>query len=129
MSNIPQFNIPKFLATAQELREDGWDIQLPADLDKPESIEILMRSPDGKLVAGKTDEGRTWGEYLADDVKLIADNVQGLIFMEGWENSRGAKLEAVVGVLTGKHFFTVDGAGTVAPIAAREVVEIVASNL
>ena len=102
MSNIPQFNIPAILSAAETLRNRGYEIQLPADLDKPESIEVLMKSPDGALHGGKTDEGRTWGQYLADDVILVADKIGGIIFLDGWEKSRGARLEAYVGLLTGK---------------------------
>lgn len=102
MSNIPQFNIPAIMKAAEALRARGYDIQLPADLDKPKSIEIAMQSPDGALTEGKTAEGRTWGEYLADDVILVADKVDGLIFIDGWERSRGARLEAYVGLLCGK---------------------------
>jgi hypothetical protein len=101
------------MKAAEGLRAKGYEIQLPADLDKPESIEILLKSPDGELHGGKTEEGRTWGEYLADDVKLVADHVAGLIFIDGWEKSRGARLEAYVGLLCGRPmwFYDVDAGG------------------
>ena len=38
------------------------------------------------------------------DVKLVADHVQGVVFLPGWHKSRGARLEAFVALLCGHAF-------------------------
>jgi hypothetical protein len=92
MSNIPQFNVPAFLNGRDVLEARGLNIQLPADLDDPEIVAMLLQSPDGKHMEGAP----TWGDCLAADVKLIADEVGGVIVLPGWKRSRGARLETFV---------------------------------
>lgn len=93
MSNIPQFNVPAFLAARDDLVSRGYSIQLPADLDDPEIVELLLQS-DG--THSSVPNVPTWGECLAADVKLIADVVGGVIVLPGWKSSRGARLETYV---------------------------------
>jgi hypothetical protein len=120
MSNIPQFNFPLFEAVTQVLRADGWTIISPHECDSEETRKSAWASPDGK--AGM-EGSETWGECLARDVKMLADGtytadergvtgdkptaIDGIAFLPNWERSRGARLEAFVGLLTGKSFFSV----------------------
>jgi hypothetical protein len=106
MSNIPQFNYPRFFELARILREEGFTIVSPAELDSPETVKAAMASPDGNLGSGVVN-GETWGEFLARDVKLVADDVDGVFVMEGWEKSRGARLELFVAHLAKKPIFTI----------------------
>lgn len=99
MSGIPKYNIPEFNMASLDLRRRGVKIISPAELDDPKVHAAAMASPDGR---GET--GHTWGEFLARDVKIVADKVQGIIFLPGWEKSRGARLEAFVGLLCGHRF-------------------------
>lgn len=96
MSGYPQMNIPMFDRVAQLLREWDYDIVSPAELDDEDTRKAALANLDG---SGDGEcNGQTWGDFLARDVKLIADGVQGIILMPGWENSRGARLEAFVAV-------------------------------
>lgn len=106
MSNIPQFNYPRFFELARILREEGFTIVSPAELDSPETVKAAMASPDGSLGSGVVN-GETWGDFLARDVKLVADDVDGVFVMEGWESSKGAKLELFVAHLAKKPIFTI----------------------
>lgn len=110
MTGIPQFNFPAFDEAAKKLRERGWDIVSPAELDEAETRADALASPDGKLIDGKSS-GKTWGDFLARDVKLIADQCGGVVFLPGWEKSKGAKLEAFVALLCKYefHFYLGDG--------------------
>lgn len=101
MSNLPQFNYPAFYRIAGKLREMGYKIQSPAELDSPETVEAAMASGDGSLGSGVVN-GETWGDFLARDVKLIADQVDGIIAMPTWYKSRGARLEVFVANLCRK---------------------------
>lgn len=103
MSGIPQFNFPAFEAAAKALRAAGWDVVSPHECDSPETQKMAWASPDGKMTEGSGAD--SWGTCLARDVKIVADDVQGIVFLQGWANSRGAKLEALTGLLCNKKFF------------------------
>ncbi len=96
MSGIPQYNYQLFDRVAALLRRQGYAIVSPAEMDSPEMRAAALASPDGKSLAGV---GGTCGDFLARDVRLIADQVQGIIMLPGWERSRGARLEAFVALL------------------------------
>lgn len=93
MTGLPQHNIPAFDAAAQDLRERGYDVVSPAELDDQATRAAALASPDGRC---KFDE--TWGDFLARDVKIIADGrLEGIVVLPGWQGSRGARLETFVG--------------------------------
>jgi hypothetical protein len=98
MSNIPQLNFPAFDAAAADLRSRGYEVVSPAELDDPEDRAAALASPDGNMA--KID--KTWGHFLARDVKLIADEgIEAIVCLEGWKESKGARLETFVGRLVG----------------------------
>lgn len=99
MSGIPRFNIPAFDEAARKLREAGFNIVSPAELDDPVTREMAWNSPDGATLNDVHPNGESWGDFLARDVKLVADKVQGVIVLPGWEKSRGARLEVMVALL------------------------------
>lgn len=101
MSGIPQFNFPTFFAAAENLRASGFDIVSPAEIDNEEDAGAALASPDGDLTNHKHVSGKTWGDFLARDVKLVADDVQGIVLLPGWEESRGARLEAFLALTCG----------------------------
>lgn len=122
MTGLPQFNVPLFDAVAAALREQGWTIVSPAELDSEEVRVMALASPDGKLNSNGLIAGETWGDMLARDVKLLADGyapsgpdfnpgqiyaIDAIALLPDWQNSRGARLEAFVGLLTGKTYYSV----------------------
>lgn len=99
MSNIKQFNFPAFYAAAAELRAQGFEVVSPAELDDQEDKGAALKSTDGD-VNDRTVVKKTWGDFLARDVKLLSDEgIEGIVFLPNWTNSKGAKLEAYVGLL------------------------------
>lgn len=100
MQGIPQFNFPAFDGAAATLRSMGYEVISPAELDDPKVRETHMASVDGKWI----DAGDTWGTFLSRDVKIVADQVDGLVMLPGWERSKGARLEAFVGLCAKKRF-------------------------
>jgi hypothetical protein len=99
MSGIPRFNFPLFYRVTETLRIAGMSIVSPAELDDQEDKGAAMTSTDGDPNNRVHMGGKTWADFLARDVKLIADKVQGIIFLPEWYKSRGARLEAFVGLL------------------------------
>ncbi len=96
MTGIPSFNIPAFDAAAAMLRAAGHDVISPAELDDPRIRAISLASEDGRIATLET-HGATWGDFLARDVKLLADDgIEGVAVLPGWDKSRGARLETFV---------------------------------
>lgn len=102
MSGIPNFNFHAFDEAAGVLRRAGHDVVSPAELDSPEFRAQVLQPG---ITGNETDLGLTWGDCLARDVKLIADGgIERIVFLFGWTTSRGARLEAFVGLLCGLQF-------------------------
>ena len=97
MSGIPSYNYPAFDEAASFLRMSGYDVVSPAELDDPETRALAMAAK-----TGTESTGHSWGEFLARDVRLVADSVDAIVLMPGWSRSRGALLEAYVAILAGK---------------------------
>jgi len=107
MSGIPGFNYPTFRSATTALRAAGFEIVSPVEMDEaadPEGAATAGASPDGNPANLKP--GFSWGDCLARDVKVIANEVDGLVLLPGWSRSKGARLEAFVAVTCGKQFLT-----------------------
>lgn len=131
MSNIAAFNFPAFDAACERLREAGLEIVSPHEHDTPATQAAARASVDGAPMP-KDSGAETWAECLARDVILIGDQCDGIIFLPDWQKSRGAKLEAFTGLLTGKTFgvyIAHPGAEPVEWIEAAAVREVLAANL
>lgn len=102
MTGYPQFNVPAFVHMATRLRAIGFGVVSPVERDSPAVREAALASPDGKLGPGDTIAGETWGEILARDVAIVADEVEGICVLPGWERSRGARLEVFTALLCEK---------------------------
>lgn len=101
MTGYPKFNYPAFDAAAKDLRQRGFKIVSPAELDDPKTRELALASPDGAPGSG-SHNNETWGDFLARDVKLVADQVDGIAVIPGWQNSKGARLETFIAFLCKK---------------------------
>lgn len=99
MTNIAQFNFPRFDEVVDDLEVRGYDVVPPADLYDPKVRKQALASPDGSL---GSVSACSWGDALAADVKMLADDgIDGVVLIEDWENSRGARLESFVAKLCG----------------------------
>lgn len=104
MSGIPQFNFPEFYRVASILRSKKYNLEVvsPAELDDADTAAAALNSKDGT----PADAHRSWGDFLSRDVKMLADDgIEGIVFLPNWQKSRGARLEASVGLLCGYSFF------------------------
>ena len=94
MTGLPEYNYPNFMRVEKQL------------LDLGLGIDVINPAHTG------VQEGWVWQDYMKHDLKLLLDKpVNVLILLEGWESSRGARLEKLVAdelgvlVLTEKEFF------------------------
>jgi hypothetical protein len=102
MTGLPQFNYPAFVEAAKQLRRKGYDVVSPAELDDPDDKAAALASKDGSMLHYSHGTGKTWGDFLARDVKLLADDgVDAIVVLDNWERSKGARLETFVGHLLG----------------------------
>lgn len=128
MTGIPAYNYPAFIAAAEDMRERGFPIISPHELDKDANdiYDIALKSNNG-LDPAVTES--VYAGLLARDVQLIADHCDGICFLQGWERSKGARLEAFVAVNWGYHkFYTYHGVGMpLQTITAKHVMECVAT--
>jgi hypothetical protein len=119
MRGLPQCNFPTFNIVTDCLRRRGLDIISPAELESD-----AARADAEACVSGEhLDEfgGQTIGSILARDVGIIADKCDAIIFLHGWERSKGARLEAFTGLLFEKDFYAYLGYGTIHQLTADEV--------
>lgn len=112
MTGIPQFNIPAFITLTARLRRAGYEVVSPVERDSDAVREAALASLDGKLVNDMI-AGETWGEILARDVAIVADEVQAIVVLPGWEHSRGARLEVFTALLCRKSVYFDDNANFV----------------
>ena len=75
------------------------------NIAKFNEMEAILKD-QGQVVhnpASFVDEGYSWEQYLARDLKWIFDNRPDLYMLKGWEDSRGARLEFELAKLLGLH--------------------------
>lgn len=104
MSGIPQFNYPLFYQAADDIRARGHECHCPAEMDTPEMQAMALKSTEGNL----KDLGETlvsWGDLLANDVRIVSDEVDGVCLLPDWFTSRGARLEAFVCITVQKPLY------------------------
>ena len=103
MTGIPQFNFPLFYEAAGVIRAvSQFDVLSPAEIDSKKSRLAAEMNVVGDPDLYRDMTGETWGDLLSRDVKLIADEADGVIVLPGWEQSRGARLEVFVAALSDK---------------------------
>jgi hypothetical protein len=71
MTGYPELNYPAFQNAAQQLRELGYAVISPHEVEPLE---------------------QTWVGYMRADIKALMD-CQKVVTLSGWENSRGARIE------------------------------------
>jgi Domain of unknown function (DUF4406) len=72
MTGLPDLNFPAFHDAAKALRECGYEVVNPAELNP--------------------DQSMSWTDCMRQDIKALCD-CDGIALMDGWENSAGAHLE------------------------------------
>ena len=87
MTGLPELNFPAFHAAAASLRAAGYAVINPAEFGE--------------------GDGMTWADYLRKDIRALMD-CDGIALLDGWERSRGARLERHIGIELDMHVRSVD---------------------
>lgn len=96
MSGVPGHNFQAFKDAAAELRARGINVRSPVEMDEQEGF-------DSQLEPDIEPGSKRWADFLARDVKVVADPwVQAIVVLPEWERSRGANLEVRVARDLGK---------------------------
>ncbi len=90
MRGLPGCNYGAFDRKSEMLREKGWEVINPADMDR----EV---TPPSDPMDFNPDESYEDQEYvrqaLKRDMVAICDQCTAIYMMNGWEGSRGARAE------------------------------------
>jgi nucleoside 2-deoxyribosyltransferase len=90
MRGYSEYNFPAFYAAAKRLREQGHEVWSPAENDVDQ---------DG--FNPKTDQPKTMSHYMARDLPQVCAS-DAVAMLNGWQDSEGARLEALVARKLGK---------------------------
>ena len=121
MTGYAHFNYPSFIEAAESLRAKYFEVVTPVELDMlDDTFDKAMASVNGDLLESDI-VSETWGTMLARDVKIITDDCRGVIFLPGWEGSRGARLEGFVAVLNSHDFARYVGGGAIERMSPQMV--------
>ena len=86
MSGLPDHNYPAFAKAARELREAGYEVVNPAELDRPGEI--------------------TWEDHMRVDIAAMMD-CTAICILPGSDASKGAMLERMIASKLGFYAGTV----------------------
>ncbi len=106
MSNLPGLNFAEFDRIAAALRQTGMNLLNPAEL----STEQERRdAEENKDITVEYDE-ELWKECLRRDIGYVINpNCVGVICLEGWENSLGARVETYNAEMLGLPIYKYNG--------------------
>jgi hypothetical protein len=97
MSGVKEFNYPAFESAASVLRDWGYKVTSPVEIDHMKGVEGILDADAGKI----SEFG--WSDCLARDIERIVDgDIDGVVVLDGWEKSKGASLEVHVAQQLGK---------------------------
>ncbi len=88
MSGLPEYNYPAFHKAAADLRAAGYEVLNPAENDRP--------------------LGDPWHAFMRDAIGLLIQ-CNGVALLDGWQDSRGARIEQNLARNLGMTRWPVDG--------------------
>ena len=106
MTGIPKFNFPMFDAVTDELREQGYEVSSPAEMDGAKVREAAFASEDGSHEDLPSDFN--YATTLARDIYTVLDHVDAVCVLPNWQASRGACTEVYTARRAGKPVFAWD---------------------
>lgn len=92
MQGLPNFNFPRFHAVTRALRANGHRVFSPAEKDI-ERHGPFVESATGSIEEAKQTAGFSLRQALAEDCEFICRHATCVVFLPGWETSKGAQAE------------------------------------
>jgi len=122
MDGYPDHNFPAFDAAARRLRDRGFSVISPAEITRSMwrvglPAASTARGDDEMRAAFARrfpDEAERRAKYLRADVSALL-SCDAVVLLPGWSSSRGATLELLVAVQTGRLVY-VDAGGDLLPL-------------
>lgn len=100
MRNYPLFNFPAFLSVEAVLKNRGFKIESPAQHDLANGFDP-SKTLEQQVDTFKVEDALGW------DFQMIPQ-CHGIILMNGWEKSTGAKAERLIASMTKKEILRID---------------------
>ena len=98
MTGIEDANRPAFREVTEKLRRLGHVVINPAELD-------LVVPEEGTATADVL-----WRLFIVRDVAVIASaELDGIVLLDGWRGSHGARMEVMIGVMCGLKMYNQRG--------------------
>lgn len=94
MTGLPEHNFPAFRAAAKMLREEGWEVISPAEMQTADQMAEVAR-----LGAAYKDSD-TYRACMRRDLRVVLD-CDAIWLLPGWEASSGARIEHAVAATIG----------------------------
>lgn len=95
MSHRPGFNFKEFDRIAGNLRDAGYNVCSPAELDHEKERAAAAASPDGR--PDNLEHAKPWTECMRRDITIVAmPECCGVIAMYDWPESSGGRIETQV---------------------------------
>lgn len=96
MTGLPELNFPAFTTAAEELRSLGHEVVSPHEKD--------LTVPGFDPARESTHCTLDMAETLRWDLRAVLD-ADGIVLLQGWDKSPGARLERVVAESTGRQVY------------------------
>ena len=89
MTGLPSFGAEEFRKAARVLRERGFEVVSPLEMDEAAGISV-----DGLTgFEDLSDQGFNIRATLANDIRVVLLDVDAVVLLPGWRVSRGATAE------------------------------------
>lgn len=119
VTGLPEGNKPAFETATRTLRSAGLIVISPLEMDTPEEFAATMSDQYG---------GVYW-QRMVHDFKTVIE-VDGIVLLDGWEKSKGARIEAFTALSLTKEFWRFYGdTETVHPMRSDEVRRLIQENM
>jgi nucleoside 2-deoxyribosyltransferase len=86
MTGYPEFNFPAFDKAKETLKQNGWEVLSPADIDREMGFDPTGKTGNEALPIGMFEN------IVRRDVEAILQS-DSIYMLSGWQNSRGARAE------------------------------------
>ena len=106
MSGIDKYNFPAFDAAAEELRAMGHEVYSPADYDRQQGFDpTAVSAEDADLEPANVGHTLSRTELMKHDCGVICDWADGVVLLDGWQRSTGARAEAALAISLSKPLY------------------------